>query len=64
VLVSGSQDRAAVEVFNLVGVKVAEAQNSGNDLYYVSATELSEGAYLVKVTFEGKTSVHRIMIAK
>jgi PKD repeat protein len=64
VFVSGSQDRAEVEVFNLVGVKVADAQNSGNDLYNVSATELSEGAYLVKVTFEGKTSVHRIMIAK
>lgn len=64
VYVAGSQDRAQVEVVNLLGVKVADAQSSGEDTYHVITSGLSEGAYLVKVTFEGKSSVHRIMIAK
>jgi PKD repeat protein len=64
VKVGGSQDRADVVVYNLVGVKVANAMAIGNDHYTVNASDLSAGTYMVKVTLEGKTTVLNVVITR
>ena len=64
VKVGASQDRAEVGVYNLLGVKVAQAISIGNDEYGVNANELSAGSYMVKVVYEGKTSVHNVVITR
>jgi PKD repeat protein len=64
VKVGASQDRAEVAVYNLLGVKVADAKSIGNDEYGANATELSAGSYMVKVIYEGKTSVHNVVITR
>ncbi len=60
IVVNGTVNRAKLEIFNAVGQKVISRDLSGTNIQ--ENNNLSVGAYLVKLTNEGKSIIRKIII--
>ncbi len=53
-------DPTDIQVFNLIGQRVYQNQNTGTSIHHVDMIELPEGVYFVQINYNGKTETKKI----